>query len=128
MKILILDDMQMRHDVFANFFAGHDVTHTFKFSDFVKALEQNSPFDIIHLDHDLADFFDQPDFLIDNHGRKKEYNGQHAALKVTQLPEELLPLNVIIHSVNPLGAQAMLEIIQNKGIPVVCEPFKAENY
>lgn len=128
MKILILDDMELRHNAFANFFRGHDVTHAFTFSEFVDFLNESSPFDLICLDHDLGDFIKNPDFWLDSQGRKREFNGQHAAVKVTELPDDMLPRQVLIHSINPVGAQAMLKIIRNKGLNVIVKPFKETDY
>ncbi len=123
MKILILDDMEIRHKYYAEKYAGHDIVHTFKFFTFLDALHEQSPFDLIHLDHDLGDFIKNPDHWVDGWGSKREFNGQNAAFEVVRLPDELLPSEVIIHSINPVGAKAMFDIIKKKGLPVSLQPF-----
>jgi hypothetical protein len=123
MKILILDDMKFRHDIFDKMFEGHDVTHVFKFFDFAKELE-NNVFDLICLDHDLGDEVSNPDFWIDGWGKRREFNGADAAVKVCELNDAALPKQVIIHSINSVGAKTMLHILQRKGIPVEWQPFR----
>lgn len=126
MKILILDDMKVRHDTFDSRYIGSQIDHAYSYSDFLKFLVDESPYDLIMLDHDLGDFYKDYDYYYDGWGSKREYNGQHAAIKVTNLPDELLPKQVIIQSVNTVGAQAIFNIIDNRGIKVKLEPFKAD--
>jgi hypothetical protein len=123
MKILILDDMKHRHDAFDERYSSDQIDHAYTYSDFLDLLINKSPYDIIMLDHDLDDLVKNYDYYYDGWGRKRPYNGQHAAIKVTELPEELLPQKVIIQSVNKQGAQAIFNIIQNRGLDVVLEPF-----
>ncbi len=123
MRILILDDMKIRHDTYAERYAGNDIVHTYNFFAFLDALHEQSPFDLIHLDHDLGDFVTNPDYWVDGWGHKREFNGQNASFEVARLDDELLPSQVIIHSINPVGAKAMFEIIKKKGLPVSLQPF-----
>lgn len=121
MKILILDDMIVRHDFFDKSFKGHDVVHVFTFSDFVKKLE-NDVFDLIHLDHDLGEDVNC-DVWFDGWGNKREFNGVDAAVKVCELEDNMLPKKVIIHSINAVGSRSMLNILQRRGIYVDWKPF-----
>jgi len=121
-KILILDDMDLRHNYFAKLFDGNDITHAFSFSQFLKSLNAKSPFDLVCLDHDLGEFEDC-DHWTDGKGNKREFNGQHAAIKIIDLPDELLPKQVLIHSMNPSGAKFIYDIIKSRGIPVVIRSF-----
>ena len=115
--------MQMRHKYYAQKYAGNEIVHTFKFFSFLDALHEQSPFNLIHLDHDLGDFVSNPDRWLDDSGNKREFNGQNAAFEVIKLPDEPLPSQVIIHSINQMGAKAMFDIIKSKGLPVVLQPF-----
>lgn len=130
MKILILDDNMDRHEAFARHYIGHDVQHVTHALSCIAALGA-ARFDIVHLDHDLGDFESEngeADYWVDGWGSRREYNGQNVALALVDLPDELLPGQVIIHSVNPEGARRMLAIVANAGIPVVWEPFNGESF
>lgn len=121
MKVLVLDDIKHRHDVFDRVYYDDQVVHCYRYHDFCDKLENDGPWDIVHLDHDLGDFVDDADTYYDGWGRKQEYNGQHAAAQVCEMDKP--PPRIIIHSVNPVGARAMLQMIQRRGIPVTWEPF-----
>jgi len=69
MHILILDDIQHRHDVFRRIYAGHDVTSALRFFEFVRLLVERR-WDLVHLDHDLGDFVADADFYVDGWGSK----------------------------------------------------------
>lgn len=135
MNVLVLDDMQVRHAAFRRLYECHDVTCVFRYSEFLSHL--NVKWDLVHLDHDLGDctlsFSEEHDHnsacttfaetYVDGWGKTQEYDGRHAARKLCQLSESLRPSSVIIHSVNPDGARAMLDMLNGAGIKVVWEPF-----
>jgi len=120
MNILILDDQKIRHEAFHRIYQGHNVVSVFRFSDFVSQLDK--VWDIIHLDHDLGDWIDA-DTFVDGWGKTQEFTGQHAALKVCEMKDELKPKQVIIQSINPEGAMAMKGYLERANIQVVWEPF-----
>lgn len=122
MRILILDDDQHRHDVFNRAYKGHDVVHAHTYFKFLDELQSGSPWDLVHLDHDLGDLH-SADTYVDGWGSTREYNGQHASLRICELDDAELPRRVIIQSVNPEGARAMRSNLQRRGVPVVWEPF-----
>ena len=126
MKILILDDIKHRHEVFAKKYQGHEIVHVYKYSDFCAQLESNQ-FDLIHLDHDLGDFVADADTYVDGWGSTREFNGSHASMRVCELEDDKLPEKVIVHSINSVGAKNMLSNCQRRGIPVVWEPFSDPN-
>ena len=126
MKILILDDADVRHKYFAKYYKCESIQHVKTLKEFVKHLDLGSPWDLIHLDHDLGDFTDG-DTFVDSYGAIKEYNGQHAAQMIIDLSDDMLPKQVIIQSVNPEGARRIKQIIQARGIPVVWHPFVFDN-
>lgn len=123
MKILILDDDEYRHEAYDLVYGNHEVVHTYTYTSFVDQLMRGSPFDLIHLDHDLGELIAGCDTYEDDYGRILQYNGQHAAWKICALDTDKLPKQVIIQSVNPPGAAAMKSIVLQRGIPVTWEPF-----
>ena len=54
MKILIVDDEQYRHDLYKKVYNGHEITHVYSASDAIAALSIDE-YDVVQLDHDLAD-------------------------------------------------------------------------
>jgi len=121
-RVLILDDIEHRHSFFDALYQGHEVVHAYLYSDFLRKLNQGV-WDIVHLDHDLGDFVNKADTYVDGWGNIHEYNGQHATMRVCELPDSLLPKRVIIHSVNPIGAKAMRQMLERRGVEVKWEPF-----
>lgn len=123
MRVLVLDDIKHRHDTFDAAYADDDVVHCYKYHGFCDALLHGGPWDLVHLDHDLGDFVNDADTYVDGWGSTREYNGQHAAMRVCELDDVDLPKKVIVHSVNPSGAQAMVRLLKRRGVPVTWEPF-----
>ena len=119
MRILILDDEQIRHDDLGALYAGHEVVHTSTYSQFVRELESGSPWDLIHLDHDLG----PGDSYLDGWGDMQFFTGQHAAIRVCELSDDRLPVEVIVHSVNPLGANNMVTDLKSRKVNVTWQPY-----
>ena len=119
MRILVLDDIEYRHKVFDQVYQGDTIDHAYTYTDFCNKL-QSGRYDLVHLDHDLGDFV-TGDRYIDGWGHSREYNGQHAAMKVCEM--QTPPSKVIIHSVNPGGSRAMLQMLTRAGIPTTWDPF-----
>jgi len=124
MRVLVLDDNVFRHDTFDRTYDGPDdeVVHSYRYFHFLHLL-LTCKWDLVHLDHDLGDFVDDADTYYDGWGKKQEYNGQHAAMRICELEDDRLPDRVIIHSVNPAGARAMKSMLFRRGVPVTWEPF-----
>ena len=119
MRILILDDEQVRHDDLAALYSGHEVVHTTTYNHFVRELMFGSPWDLIHLDHDLG----SGDSYLDGWGNMQFFTGQHAAIRVCELHDDQLPGEVIVHSVNPLGAQNMVSDLKSRKVNVTWRPY-----
>lgn len=119
MRILILDDEQVRHDDLAVLYGGHEIVHTTTYSQFVRELESGSPWDLIHLDHDLG----PGDSYLDGWGNMQFFTGQHAAIRVCELHDDRLPSEVIVHSVNPLGANYMVSDLKSRKVNVTWRPY-----
>lgn len=122
MRVLIVDDNPDRHKVFDEVYAGDEVVHTYGYYDTTDALNNGPKFDIIQLDHDLGDFR-VPDHMVEMYG-KYELNGYHIAVYFAMdLPYDKRPDRVIIHSVNPDGAQSIYLWLERHGFDVVKRPF-----
>jgi hypothetical protein len=139
MRILILDDLSVRHERFRAILNSHDLVHIWTYDDAVAAL-RGSDFDMACFDHDLGD--------LDKGGEGVEVDSDHFKLKY--LPSTVstgygthylngadlcfwlyknparCPPKVLIHSRNVVGAgnmKAYLEAIQGVSIRVL--PFEA---
>ena len=127
MRILILDDEQCRHDAFAGSYIGHDVTHVTTYQSFLHELEMNSPWDLISLDHDLGEGTGG-NVYVDGWGVTRFFSGQHASMRICELSEDFLPLEVIVHSVNPAGARAMVAALTRRNVAVTWRPYDSNSY
>lgn len=124
MKILILDDDPFRHRVFAQKYEGHEVFHTWTYSEFALAFVKGKPWDLVHLDHDLGDLVQKPDTWVDGWGHQRLRTGRDATAVICAVSDSDLPKKVIVQSVNPTGARAMVDDLTRRGIPTSWEPFQ----
>ena len=122
MRILVLDDMKVRHEAFGRIYSEHEVVSVYTYTEFLRQLE-GARFDLIHLDHDLGDAVSNPDTWVDGWGSTREFTGGHAALRVCELSEDMRPHAVVVHSVNTSGAVQMLKDLRRVGIDCKWEPF-----
>jgi hypothetical protein len=121
MRILVLDDEQERHEGFARRFKGHDVYHVYTYAQACAALANNFRFDLAQLDHDLCDFWQDPET-----GCTYERTGEDVTKYIIDyIPEGLRPKRVVVHSWNPGGAQRMLELFRDAGVPAVRDAYRA---
>jgi len=105
MKILILDDDQNRHKIFAQKLIGHEVVHTYTAMATIAHLK-NDTFDYVFLDHDLG-------------GKVFVESGEKTGFQVAEWLSHNVkhqPTNIIIHSFNPVGAQNMKNVLPNAQI------------
>ena len=122
MRILILDDDEFRHKFYKRVYSKHDVTHAYTYYEFLRHLDHSSPWDLIHLDHDLGDL-QTGDTYVDGWGARREFNGGHASMRICELDDDRLPTQVLIQSVNPDGARVMRSNLQQRGVAVKWVPF-----
>lgn len=119
MKVLFLDDDLERHKRFKTRIvdAGHKVQYVFDAAEAINALEQNPAFDEVWLDHDLNDMH-----YIHYHAGTiptDEQTGYTVACYIAEaLPEDKRPKCVVVHSMNPSGADRMTAALKSAGIPV----------
>lgn len=123
MKILILDDLETRHNTFKKRYDGADLFHAWNSYECMDIIQANDRFDLIHLDHDL-------DHFVMGMYTQHEITGEFAARRIASLviscPEKV-PNLVIIHSWNPPGAANMARILREAGVSVIIEPFQEDS-
>lgn len=123
MRILILDDHEIRHRVSEIIFSvlGVQSVHVYTAADCIAKLDQSqidAPFDVVFLDHDLQHmgFVEEPDSLV-GHGREVS---QFIRNKLHPIK---YPKRIIVHSMNEKGAMKMVAEIRHVGIPVLYRQF-----
>ena len=65
----------------------------------IEALVSDGRFDLVHLDHDL--------------GNGVGNNGYEVAVFISTMSDSMVPLKIVIHSSNQLGAERMLAQLEN---------------
>lgn len=124
MKILFLDDDDLRHELFAEWMEGHEVVHAHSIGEFLAALG-NHTFDEVWLDHDLNDFALQYQSVDPTDNRRLTGNDacHILAAVATYKPK------VVIHSWNNLGAENMLGSLKCHGFSdIVVKDFDTAKY
>jgi CheY-like chemotaxis protein len=115
MRILFLDDSEDRRKIVRDFFQPKQFYEFYEASNSKQALElleSKSPFDMVFLDHDL--------------GEDDENDGYFVAKYISQMPEDLLPDKVVVHSYNTAGAKRMVEVLKSS-VLVFYVPFDRIN-
>lgn len=112
-RTLILDDDPSRHDVFARYLAGTIRVHAYTSQQAIDALEKEPVFDVVFLDYDLT--------RSENSGTGLDV-ASHIA---NSMPARKKPGRVWIHTWNPTGQRSMSRILNNAGIPVTVQRFRA---
>ena len=104
MKILILEDSGERIFEFKKRLSSHEVIYTMDTKECISLLKSNS-YDYICLDHDLSTVFEQPG----------EDTGYEVARWIAENPERA-PRHILIHTMNNVGASAMMLVLGRAGI------------
>lgn len=105
MKILILDDDEVRHERFKIHLFNFEVVHAHTYDQFLELVGKER-FDAIFLDHDL-EFEEKAATVIES----RYANGMDAARHVAALPEKLRPELVVVHSWNMYAASRMMDVL-----------------
>jgi hypothetical protein len=115
MRILFFDDEQSRHRQFAANFIGCIVDHVYIVDHALEMIE-NYEYDMWFLDHDIGYQMERTNENTDKDGTDlvKELSGIHWKNK---------PQHVIIHSLNPVGADRMAFELTKHGIAAQKYPF-----
>jgi DNA-binding NarL/FixJ family response regulator len=99
LKILILEDRGERIFQFKKRLLSHDLTFTDKPKEAIQLL-QDSDWDYIFLDHDMKNVFEQPG----------EGTGYEVAQWISEHPDRA-PRHILIHTMNNVGAAAMMLVL-----------------
>lgn len=109
-RILILDDLKIRHDRFISILHGHELVHAWTYDEAIDALVKKGPFDMACLDHDLGENLNvEPTVLYDMY-HNVELDGSDLALWLFQ-NQWACPRKILIHSHNPAGSIFMFDIL-----------------
>lgn len=132
MRILTLDDMESRHVSFRQWYGNHHLAETWTAPEAIKALDESvRPFDLVHLDHDLA----EEHYLTLSEGMHEtrqpgmaEYapgTGMDVVDHIIKMPADRRPHLVIVHSYNPGRSLEMYQKLREAGLNVHRIPFNS---
>jgi CheY-like chemotaxis protein len=116
--ILVLDDIQSRHDRFSQILVGHTLVHAYSYDDVMAAYKHHGRFDVVFLDRDLSE---KQECGVDGN----EKTGEDVVKYIISLPKERWPARAVIHSWNEPGAERMRRSFEDAGIPAVWVKFKS---
>lgn len=121
---MFLDDMQIRHDLFRAYAteAGFIVDSAFTAEEAIKKLEKHE-YLAACLDHDLAEEHYMGMYASPSTGGTA-HSGRAVARWIT---EHNKPALVWVHSYNPDGAQAIVDILAPSSANVLRAPFGPES-
>lgn len=118
MRVLVLDDSLERQKAFRSHLIGTISTHVHSYAECVEAFEnQPKPFDIVFLDHDLSDE------AAAGNPSHKEKTGTDVVDYIVEMDPSKQPKKIILHTLNPVGRQRMMLILQRTGIETISSPF-----
>ncbi len=124
MKILFVDDMQERHTKAIQQNIGRIVTSAYTAKEAIRLMREQC-FDVVCLDHDLADEHYLEVFEGKVPGATLAGSGTEIAawMASKDFPQHNRPKQVILHSLNPAGRQRMLGLLRDAGFNVFEKPF-----
>jgi CheY-like chemotaxis protein len=100
MRVLVLDDEQVRHEEFVRQHPADEVVSARSVHEACAAL-RGPRFDRVQLDHDLG---------------SGSPTGLEAARFIAEMEQERRPAMVIVHSHNPVGAREMVLTLRDAGV------------
>ena len=117
MKVFFLDDDNIRLNAAKVKFANHELHLAKNANEAIRILDKESPFDLVHLDHDLGGVYLPSD----------EKSGYAVAMHIVHMPAKKKPKTVIVHSYNPNGSRLMIQALRSF-VKVYYYPFDAEDF
>jgi hypothetical protein len=114
MKILFLDDQDNRHKIFIGSHKSHDIISAYTADEAIEFIRNQSPFDLVSLDHDLGGVYLPSD----------ENSGYAVAEYIAGMDKEKLPGEIVVHSWNESGAEKMIKKLGESGIDALYRPFQ----
>ena len=118
MKVFFLDDDINRIRAARVKFANHQLITAMSAQEAIEVLNRESPFDLVHLDHDLGGIYLPSD----------EKSGYAVAVHIANLPANKLPNTAVVHSYNPDGSKKMIAALRPFVKNVYYSPFSAEDF
>lgn len=122
MKVLVLDDMEIRHHVFRRRFIGHELTEARTAAEAIAALDA-TVFDQVQLDHDLS----EEHYLTMSEGVSEDRlpgapvyapgTGMDVVDHIVAMPPERRPKLAIVHSMNSARSPEMVARLKDGGVP-----------
>ena len=121
MNILFLDDMEDRHELFRQrmFDLGKNVSikSVWNYDEFVEANKIDG-YDYMFLDHDLSH-----DAIMCDPDNIEEKTGTDVANWIVENIEPMHVAEIIVHSLNPVGRERMVNILNDAGFYAKECPF-----
>ncbi len=114
MRILFIDDEQIRYDIFSSRFLGDTIV----FASTIEAADvylQNDRFDMISFDYDMFD--PKLQTYLNTTGIAKKF--------IKNCPQENVPKFITLHSINPQGSWHLFHILSDFTKVFLC-PFRLE--
>lgn len=123
MRILVVDDMQERHDFFRKAYNGMDdiIVQSYDYDNAMLELASTpNDFDLMFLDHDLS-----LEAIMCDPNNTYEKTGSDIAKYIAQeiKPADCVGMEIHCHSMNPYGRVNMVDILRNAGFTVHDVPF-----
>jgi len=121
MRILVLDDMEERHELFHPLHKSNKniVIHTYRYEDCIMELKSTpDAFDAIFLDHDLS-----LEAIMCDPNTIEEKTGTDVAKWIASNMDPETCGTIICHSMNPHGRLNMFKILYEAGFQAVNLPF-----
>lgn len=104
MRVLTLDDMELRQAAFRRWFIGCDLLQVFTSQAAIDALRTKGFFDLVMLDHDLA----EEHYLTFGDEKYSPGTGMDVVDFIITMPADQRPKQVVIHSQNVPRSEEML--------------------
>ena len=119
MDILILDDDPHRHGWFRAAFPAENLASVSTYAGAISMLKSGRKYHMVFLDHDLNLWGSSS-----TDGNGYQFTGADVAWYIAnEMPDELRPNLVWIHSKNPDGAENITNILKVQGIKTRTVPF-----
>jgi CheY-like chemotaxis protein len=119
MRILVVDDMQDRHDFFRSAYRGMDdiIVQAYDYDNALLELASTpTSFDLMFLDHDLSE-----EATLCNPHTTFEKTGTDIAkyIAIEIDPADCVGMEIYCHSMNPAGRENMVDILQRAGFKAI---------
>jgi CheY-like chemotaxis protein len=119
MRILVVDDMEDRHDFFRQAYNGMDdiIVQAYDYDNAILELSSTpTAFDLMFLDHDLT----EEATLCDPHNTFEKTGSDIAKYIAREIdPESCVGMEIYCHSMNKRGRENMVDILKKAGFTVI---------